>query len=542
MHSPPADTASTPSLSEAADPSVPVSRIGAARPDGAHLAAVLRHAMAACSPRPDGVWLTLLLVLFAAVWLPHLAHSSLVPPTDNIEQLTWVRSLEWGYYKHPPLPTWVLWLPVQALGLSGATTYVLGAIFALAAMGVLWRFLAALRGPVHATIAVLAALCITYYNGRLYYYNHEVVLMPFAVASAAFTWKAFCTRQSRWWLALGVCLGLGALAKYHIAVMALAIIVFWGWQRGWRDTSHRRGLLLAMVTALALVSPHLYWLWYNDLGPIRYAMESSLGLDLQGASRWSGSARWLVDQLLNRALPAWLFLLLALWAFKRAARPAPAHQPAAVVLDAGMSRSLLLCFGATPLVFTCALGLFVGADLQLHWGAPFLLLAVPAAMELGRWRRLWSAISLRSALKAFGLVQLLLLLWGQMISANGEVRWQRHHWRNFDAQGLADAVAPAARIELGGPIRVVAGPPAEAGALALRLPEQPLVLIHGRFDISPWVDKKLAEECGVLELSRAAAPDVGYRPVGDNFPGLHWRVIAPASISARCTGQPNVTH
>ncbi|WP_240652220.1 glycosyltransferase family 39 protein [Variovorax gossypii] len=504
------------------------------------MAATLRRAMDACSPRPDGIWITLLLLLFAAVWLPHLAHSSLVPPTDNIEQLTWVRSLEWGYYKHPPLPTWVLWIPVQVMGLSEVATYVLGATFALAAMGLLWRLLAALRGPVHATVAVLAALCITYYNGRLYYYNHEVVLIPFAVASAGLTWKAFRTRQARWWLALGACLGLGGLAKYHIAVMALAVLAFWGWQRGWRDTHHRRGLLLAMVTALALVSPHLYWLWQHDLGPIRYAMESSLGLELQGGRRWTGSAHWLLDQLLNRALPAWFFLLLALWTCNRGAQRIPAHRHTAPAIDTAMSRRLLLCFGITPLVFTCALGLFVGADLQLHWGAPFLLLAIPAAMELGRCKRAWSAVPLKSALKAFGLVQLLLLLWGQMISANGEVRWQRHHWRNFDAQALADAVAPEARAELGGPIRLVAGPPAEAGALALRLQEKPLVLLHGRLDISPWVDRKLVDGCGVLVLSKAPKPP-GYRAVGDNFPGLYWRVIAPVSSSVRCTGESNAT-
>lgn len=517
MHSPPADTASTQSPS-----------------------ALLSRAAGAWPPRPDAAWLSLLLLLFAAVWLPHLAHSSLVPPTDNIEQLTWVRSLEWGYYKHPPLPTWVLWLPVQVMGLSGPVTYVLGATFALAAMGLLWRLLVVLRGPVHATVAVLAALCITYYNGRLYYYNHEVVLIPFAVASAAFTWKAFCTRQSRWWIALGVCLGLGGLAKYHIAVMALAVLVFWGWQRGWRNAGHRRGLLLAMATALVLASPHLYWLWQNDLGPIRYAMASSLGLELQGVRRWTVSAHWLGDQLLNRALPAWLFLLLALWALRRNSREIPVPSRTAPAVDAEMSRGLLLCFGLTPLVFTCALGLFTGADLQLHWGAPFLLLAVPAAMELGRWRHVWSAISLKSALKVFGLVQLMLLLWGQMVSATGEVRWQRHHWRNFDAQALADAIAPVARVELGGPIRVIAGPPAEAGALALQLHEQPLVLLHGRFDISPWVDRRLAEECGVLELSKTAThPD--HRAVGDGFPGLYWRVIAASSTpsTGRCHGASN---
>ncbi|MBC7716569.1 MAG: glycosyl transferase, partial [Pseudorhodobacter sp.] len=52
-----------------------------------------------------------------------LTPVSLSPPVDNIEQLTWVRSLQWGYYKHPPLPTWLLWLTVQGFGLTERAAY-----------------------------------------------------------------------------------------------------------------------------------------------------------------------------------------------------------------------------------------------------------------------------------------------------------------------------------------------------------------------------------------------------------------------------------
>ena len=69
----------------------------------------------------------MLLLLFGAVWLAHLSYTSLSPPTDNIEQLTWVGALEGGYYKHPPLPTWLFWVPVQLFGVTAWTSYVVGA-------------------------------------------------------------------------------------------------------------------------------------------------------------------------------------------------------------------------------------------------------------------------------------------------------------------------------------------------------------------------------------------------------------------------------
>lgn len=83
---------------------------------------------------------------------------------------------------------------------------------------------------------------------------------------------------------------------------------------------------------------------------------------------------------------------------------------------------------------------------------------------------------------------------------------------------------------------MIAGPPAEAGALALELGERPLVLIDGRFDISPWVSMELVNECGMLELSKSASSP-GYRPVGESFPGLYWRTVAARPMPIRCTGR-----
>ncbi|MEO7106865.1 MAG: glycosyltransferase family 39 protein, partial [Rhodoferax sp.] len=122
----------------------------------------------------SGVWprlrlgpqtlVALLLLSFAAVWLTHLSYVSLSPPTDNIEQLTWVNSLEGGYYKQPPLPTWLFWLPVKLFGASVWTSYVAGAVCTLGAIALLWRLLCEVRGLRYATLALLAVLCITYYN------------------------------------------------------------------------------------------------------------------------------------------------------------------------------------------------------------------------------------------------------------------------------------------------------------------------------------------------------------------------------------------
>ena len=94
--------------------------------------------------------------------------------------------------------------------------------------------------------------CASRSNGRLHFYNHEIPLITFVAGAAAACWRAWQTRKIVWWVALGLCLGLGALSKYQAAVAALCVFVFWLSQRGWRDPMQVFGLQVAALTALAV--------------------------------------------------------------------------------------------------------------------------------------------------------------------------------------------------------------------------------------------------------------------------------------------------
>ena len=59
------------------------------------------------SPRWPGVLLFVLAVVVVWSALPALLQT--VPHADNVEQLNWAHRLQWGYLKHPPLPTALLW-------------------------------------------------------------------------------------------------------------------------------------------------------------------------------------------------------------------------------------------------------------------------------------------------------------------------------------------------------------------------------------------------------------------------------------------------
>ncbi len=504
--------------------------------------------------KPDCWRIGIGVAVFAVAWLWLSDRAVLAPPTDNIEQLIWVRSLEWGYYKHPPLPTWLLWPAVQALGWTAWTTYLLGAACTLGAFALMWGLLRGMRGEAYAATAALAGLCVTFYNGRLYFYNHEIVLIPLVAGCAVACWKAHTTRRIGWWIVLGASLGLGGLAKYQMAVAALAVLLFWLSQKAWRDPMHVFGLQVAGLTALAVFAPHLVWLSNHDFEPLQYAMASSLAAGLSWEPRLHEIANWWGDQLLNRALPAWVFLAVVGLLGRTGARSCSAaaqavgggsapSQPSAgaspraripptTPAERGAGRALLLCFGLTPLVFVSVMTLISGSHIQLHWGTPFLLFMVPAVMELTR--DAWTgSFRPRQAVLVFIVIQLLLMLRVELTSPTGAGLLRRaSDWRFFDAQALADALHERAVAELGGPVKVISGAWAESGALALRLPEKPLVLIDGQFQFSPWVRPDLVAACGALELRRAKTPPAGYGPVGPAFPLLYWRVKRPTAACA----------
>jgi 4-amino-4-deoxy-L-arabinose transferase-like glycosyltransferase len=472
-----------------------------------------------------------LLLAFAVVWLWQLSSASLTAPQDNLEQLLWAHSLQWGYYKHPPLPTWLLWPWLTLFGWYAWVSYLWGAFITLLAFAVFWHLLAKLRGPKYAFIALLAALCITYYNGRLYYYNHNTVLMLCVCLSAWACWQAMQTQKYIWWVVLGLALGAGALSKYQIAVTVVCVLVFFFQQGAWRIATQRNGLVLAGAVSLLVFAPHAVWLQANDFAPLAYARESSLGVNLTGMRRVTHSLRWLVDTIITRGLGAWLLLAIVAALASKPRAEKGSDEPTS---HSSASRAFLLIWGVVPLLFIAFLGLATGADLQPQWGTAFLLFAVPAAMEL--WRNLWPRTTIKHALIAFVMLQSLLLVASYLTSYKGPENLRDKHWRSIESEKLASQIAPKAQEMLGHPARVLIGSANISMAIAMQLPGKPLVLVDGRLDRSPWIPTDLVQRCGAVEIIKGISADVppDIKAFGKEYPGWGWKIVLPTRPDPKC--------
>lgn len=505
------------------------------------------------------------LALWVLAWLAWTALSTQSPPVDNAEQLSWVRSLEWGYYKHPPLPTAVLWPLVQALGLTEWASYAAAGLVTGGALLLLHGLMRQLLGAQLALLGLLGTLCIGYYSLRLAYFNHDTLLMLAHLAAAACAWRAFAatTPQAarRAWWGVGLALGLGGLAKYQVALSAGAVFVFWVLRQGWREARHRRGLLQAGLLAGLVLLPHLVWLVNHQFLPFDYARQSAAPGQLTRTQCSVDALRWVGQQLGQLAGPLLLGLGLQLHArWRRPAAWCPAQRlgaaralardtappdrnpwhagatpcatPAAVPAGLG---GFLVCFGLLPLLWMPAMAVLMSARLHLNWGTAFMPLTCAALLWLGGARR-WQRVSPVAALAGFVLVQALMAAWVWQRQALPRPVLSQHRSAQFDSQHVADAIAAAARPALGGPVTVIAGRQRLVSVLALRLPERPLVLVDGRPELSPWLPDDLSALCAVLWVG-----DAGDRPPAHlsaqplpQGQGLWWAVEVLSERSDRC--------
>lgn len=482
-------------------------------------------------PTPERLAFTVLSV-WALAWLLVLSSSPALP-TDNVEQLTWVRSLEWGYHKHPPLPTWLLWPLVQAWGLVPEASFVAGAAVNVAALWLGWRLARETSGPRTALAGLLLAMGVTYYSARLNYYNHNTVLMLLLTVAAVLSWSLWRRPTLGRWAAMGVVLGLGALTKYQIVMAALPLALLWLHARGWRHAVHRRGPLLALAVAALLFAPHAVWLVTHDFMPLQYAHTMSSHSALAQAGRWVHTAKW-IGQQLERAAPSLLMAVPLLLLAARRGRTAPAVAVARSEPGTPSPGLFWAAWGGLPLASMLVLALGAGVTLQFYWGTPFLALAAMAAAHaVGEAR--WARLRTRELLLAFCLVQVPLLAWNWASAPGGIPALLRRNIASLPAAELAAEVGPLARRELGSEVRIIGGSDALAGSIALRLPERPLVLMGGSFVISPWVDPQAARRDGVLWVgwAREELPPE-HRAQAQQLPsGLWWAVQPPGEALAR---------
>ncbi len=437
------------------------------------------------NPDSYGRCLLLILLPYFLLWalLPGLLIESL--PLDVVEGVYWGQEWQWGYYKHPPLPAWVLYLFQQGIGDFGP--FLLSQLCIALTLLCVWRLGCRILDRQRAAFGVLALMGVYFFTWPTIEFNHNVAQMPIWAAAVLLFHRAISDWRSTDWLLLGLVSGLGMLTKYSyimlLAAMFLGLLTHPKLRSGLLKPQPWLGVLVMGLVFL----PHLWWLMEHDFLPFNYAAARSEAA-AASASRWLGPLKFLLVQLVDH-LPLLLILLLAgFWRRDSWQRRASGS-------------AFLFWVGLMPALLTALGALITGAGTRDMWGAPMwnlsgLMLAalVPATVLAQRWRRLcWSfAVFL-------GVLTVLMTLF---VGFKDQIR-DKPSRTGWPDRALAQALQQQWQQNTDCPLSLVAGDYWLAEMLAINLHPRASAIPDADLGLAPWADMARIRQQGVVLVWQA---------------------------------------
>ena len=215
-----------------------------------------------------GIWIGCHLLVWTV--LPCLVQPNL--PLDAVEMLYIGHEWPLGHFKHPTLPGWLAETASILTGNSEWAIYLLSQLMIVTAFWAAWQLGREILKPRTAVLSAALLECCYYYNINSTEFNNSITMLAFWALAVLFFHWALTRKKKRYWIAIGLALGLGMLAKYTIAVLAGVMLLYMLIDRDARQHWKSSGPYLTLLTTALVFSPHLYWVLTNDYGPIQYAL------------------------------------------------------------------------------------------------------------------------------------------------------------------------------------------------------------------------------------------------------------------------------
>jgi 4-amino-4-deoxy-L-arabinose transferase-like glycosyltransferase len=419
-----------------------------------------------------------------AIWtlVPFVSNHSL--PLDVVrEGLSWGQEWQWGYFKHPPLPSWLVNISFEALGDFGP--YLLSQICVGLTLYFAYRLGREMFDETRAALGTLLLGGIYYFSWPSPEFNHNVALMPAWAAAIYFFHRGLATRRYIHWIALGAAAGLGLLGKYSMAVL---LVVMLGYMLARHE--HRRHVIsgpsfaaLAVMTAIA--APHLVWLADHDFQPLFY-LEARAGDAAGIGERIFGPVKFLLAQVADH-IPLLVLLAAAGSLRRQSARTETA--------DAG-GGAFLLVLGLGPALLTAMSAMVLGSGLRDMWGAPMWCLS--GLLAVNYFVQPDAARVLRRVTAGVALLLIAVPAAYAAAAIYGTAAAGKPSRTGWPDRALAAALEQAWRGETECPLGIVAGENWIAGLVSMRATGRPSVLIEGRFELSPWIGPERLNREGAL--------------------------------------------
>lgn len=440
----------------------------------------------------------LLACAYALAWGLGLAWSRSAPTLDSAEQLAWSYALQPGYWKHPPLPSWIMHALVQAFGPSVTLTFVATQVCIAAALWLLWALGCEFMPPRRSLAAVALTSLVVYHGCGADAFNHDTVLLPLQAGVMLFFVRA--ARRGHWtdWMLTGLFAGFAMLTKYVAVFVFAPLALYFVLDRSLHSPRRYAGLALAALVALAMLAPHLLWLDAHGYPTFAYA-RSMLHEPPDRLTHLAGLLDFGMQQVW-RSLP----LLIVLAWLLRPGRGAPFEAAEPLRRE---DKLFLWIAGVGPLVLVFLYALATRTELLSRWGSTVFLLAGWLALAVMRRQPaqtlapgLWTVPTVGTILRAALAMQVFLWLAFCVVAPLGSEALHLRNRARFPSETLSSLAQDTFSQRTGQPLRLLVGDVWLTGNVAAHSPRQPAVLIDGVFERSPWVQPADLERCGALVL------------------------------------------
>lgn len=169
--------------------------------------------------------------------------------------------LAFGYNSQPPLYNWLQIGLFRVFGLNVFSLALLKNSLIFLFYFVLYKFAHRILKSEPAAVLSTASLFLIYNFSWLLHKDltHSVLLLVLCAASFYNFYAIFSQPQKKYYLWLGLVMGLGILAKYNYIVFILALFLSGLSIAEYRKSILCRKMILSLLLCVAIVGPHLAW-------------------------------------------------------------------------------------------------------------------------------------------------------------------------------------------------------------------------------------------------------------------------------------------
>ncbi len=274
--------------------------------------------------------------------------------------------LDFGYLDHPPMVAWLIWAGTNVFGNNEFGVRIAAWLGWFVTAFFSFRLTHRLFGKSAAFVSLLLVAALPFYFGAGFFMTPDAPLTAAWAGTLYFLERTLIGSRRKAWWGVGICMGLGMLSKYTIALLGPATLLFMLVDTRARAWLKRPEPYLAAVLALLIFSPVIFWNLENGLASFAF----------QSTRRMEGMFQFSLPKLIANAAilltpPALIAALAALWTLHRRAN-------VDIITEERVQRisRFMLVFTLAPLAVFIAFSLTRGV--KLNWTGPLWLAVLPA--------------------------------------------------------------------------------------------------------------------------------------------------------------------